>query len=117
MPYQVINTETGKVHAKHTTKKKAMAQKRILEEAEEKSPIPTPPSSPKGKKSSWISFWASKVKGKKFKSRSEINAYMKEMAKEFKGSKSGTGEELLLDKDHGVTPVPYTQSFDVRTQI
>ena len=28
--YQVVNTQTGKVHAKHTSKKKAQAQMRLL---------------------------------------------------------------------------------------
>lgn len=28
--YEVVNTETGRVHAKHTTKKKAEAQVRLL---------------------------------------------------------------------------------------
>ncbi|MDE2101943.1 MAG: hypothetical protein KGL39_32150 [Patescibacteria group bacterium] len=32
--YEVVNTDTGEVHAKHTTKKKAEAQVRLLEERE-----------------------------------------------------------------------------------
>lgn len=32
--YEVVNSETGEVHAKHTTKKKADAQVRLLEEQE-----------------------------------------------------------------------------------
>lgn len=36
--YQVINKNTGEVHAKHTTKKKAEAQVRLLEEQEGREP-------------------------------------------------------------------------------
>ena len=32
--YEVVNADTGEVHAKHTTKKKAEAQVRLLEEQE-----------------------------------------------------------------------------------
>lgn len=36
--YKVITTTTGKVHAKHTTLKKAQAQVRLLESAEKPKP-------------------------------------------------------------------------------
>lgn len=32
--YRVVNTLTGKVHAKHTTKRRAFAQLRLLRNAE-----------------------------------------------------------------------------------
>lgn len=134
--YEVINEDTGRVHAFHTTKKKAEAQVRLLQgiehgmvpkkgsgkkkpqqmEAESESESDTEDSKMGcGKKPhSWIAFWSSKCKGKKFKSRAEINAYMKEMSKEYH-SKKGTGQSLLLAPGHAATTSKYTQGFDVRT--
>jgi hypothetical protein len=50
--------------------------------------------------SSWKAFVTSKMKGKKFASRTEVNEYMKKLSKEFKsGKKSGSGVEPLLLAD------------------
>lgn len=82
--YEVINTDTDKIHAKCTSKKKAEAQVRLLTSIKE---APSKPSDTKASPTSWKAFYGSKIKGKKFASRMEVNEFMKEMAKEWKNRK------------------------------
>lgn len=107
--YRVVNTETGEEHAKCTTKKNAEAQMRLLYGVEQgwkptgKKPMPpmkkkgngamemkievkedTEPVAPAPKKT-WRQFYAEASKGKKFGSRQEVNEFMREMGKKYKG--------------------------------
>lgn len=77
--YRVVNTETGQEHAKCTTKKKAEAQVRVLEDAAMSAPAPAPA------KTTWRQFYTDAIKGKKFGSREEVNMFMRETAKKYKG--------------------------------
>ena len=109
--YRVVNTETGEEHAKCTTKKNAEAQMRLLygvekgwkptgekpmpkkkgkgampKEEPAPAPAPEPEPEPAPKKKTWRQFYAEAIKGKKFGSRQEVNEFMREMGKKFKGS-------------------------------
>lgn len=66
--YQVINSQTGKVHAKCTTKANAEAQVRVLESIPEK-------------KMSWREFFVLHTKGKKIL---DMPAHMKKLSAEYK---------------------------------
>lgn len=111
--WEVINTETGKVHSTGTSKKKAMAQVRLLYGVESGDWKPTNKNvdNKKGKgmakKGAWITFWASKSKGKKFSSKEERHAFMQKCLSEWRGKK-GTGAPLLLQPGLGQTTSAYT---------
>jgi len=82
--YKVINTETQHEHAKCTSKKKAEAQVRLLENIVEKPSIKG-----KGTKtpSSWVQYYKEHTKGKKFGTRQAVNDHMKKLSIEYKKQK------------------------------
>jgi len=79
--YKVMNTETQQVHAKCTSKKKAEAQVRLLENIVEEKPMT------KGKgvraTSSWVQYYKEHTKGKKFGTRQAVNDHMKKLSIEY----------------------------------
>ena len=68
--FQVFNADTGKIHAKCTTKAKAQAQVRVLESIPEKKTTPT-------SKLSWRDFFVLHTKGKKIP---DMPAHMKQLS-------------------------------------
>ncbi len=58
----------------------------------------------------WIQYWASKSKGKKFTSKAERMAYMRKVASEWK-SKSGSGESILLQPGLSATTARYVRGI------
>lgn len=88
--YRVLNTETGEEHDKCSTKKNAEAQMRLLQDVEqgkgmcERVSEDTQMPEAKPPKKAWRQFYGEGIRGKKFGSRQEVNAFMKEMATKFK---------------------------------
>ena len=93
--YKVMNTETGTEHAKCTSKKKAEAQIRLLEDAEMKKAGASPPKPPtSGVKNgaspplTWRQFFTENTKGKKFSKENTLADHMKKLAAEWRQKKS-----------------------------
>jgi hypothetical protein len=106
--FRVVNTETGEIHAKSTTKKNAQAQINLLRGVEHGDWKPTgKKKSGNGIKMTWIQFWASKSKGKKFASREERHKFMQKCLQQWR-TKKGRGNELLLEPGLGATTGKYT---------
>lgn len=103
--WEVINTQTKEVHAKGTSKKNAEKQIRLLYGIESKKWKPTKniDDNKKMVKQTWISFWAGKSKGKKFSSKDERHAFMKQALAEWHSKKQGKGAPLLLQPGLGAT--------------
>ena len=123
LQFSVINSENGKIHARHTSLKQAKAQIRLLQAIKgggDRSRAVVPPfidhktegrphSGRHGwkpyviknknlddnkemptqhhKTSKWVDFIRSEMKGKKFKSKTDVNNYMKELGKIWKSRK------------------------------
>lgn len=86
--YSVINTESGKVHAKCSTLKDAKAQVRLLYGLESGMVPKKQTESGKGVgKMTWREYFAKETKGRKFKNRAEINDHMRVLALEYKKMK------------------------------
>ena len=111
LQFSVINSENGKIHARHTSLKQAKAQIRLLQAIDHKTEgrphsgrlhlhgwkpsviknknlddnkeMPTQ----HHKTSKWVDFIRSEMKGKKFKSKTDVNNYMKELGKIWKSRK------------------------------
>ena len=97
LQFSVINSENGKIHARHTSLKQAKAQIRLLQAIDhgwkpsviknknlnDNKEMPTQ----HHKTSKWVDFIRSEMKGKKFKSKTDVNNYMKELGKIWKSRK------------------------------
>lgn len=91
--FSVVNTESGKVHAKCTTLALAKAQVRLLYGIEngmklrlKKKPMEEG-AGVMGTKLTWREYFAKETKGRKFKNRAEINDHMRLLAIEYKKMK------------------------------
>ena len=85
--FEVVNVDTGKIHAKSTTLKNAKSQVRLLN-AIDHGWKPDAKNVSSNKEMTWREFVKKEMAGKKFKSRSEVNAYLKEVARKWKSKKS-----------------------------
>lgn len=94
----IINIDSGKVENHCLTESEAKKKQELLNRLydEEKARLIVKKDVLDKKKKmptarSWKDFYASQVKGKKFKNRQEVNAFMKECSKKWKEMKSKSG--------------------------